>query len=65
MFFFENYKKALLDIKEYLQKDLAPLEIQAAQIYGSSTYKRGFIPGVSDIDICVYTDKMNSRMLMT
>lgn len=46
MLFFENYKKALLDIKEYLQKDLAPLEIQAAQIYGSSTYKRGFIPGV-------------------
>lgn len=58
--FLENYKNALNDIKRYLQIDLAPLEIQAAQIYGSSTYKKGFIPGVSDIDICVYTNKMNT-----
>ncbi len=41
-----------------MQKDLAELEIQAAQIYGSSTYGKGFIEGVSDIDICVYTNKM-------
>lgn len=34
------------------------MEIQAAQIYGSSTYGKGFIEGVSDIDICVYTNKM-------
>lgn len=58
--FLDNYKNALNDIKRYLQTDLAPLDIQAAQIYGSATYPKGFIPGVSDIDICVYTNKMNT-----
>lgn len=56
--FLEKYKSALNDIKKYLQVDLNCLDIQAAQIYGSSTYGSGFKEGVSDIDICVYTDKM-------
>lgn len=56
--FLQNYQKALEDIKKYLQEDLKFLDIQAAQIYGSSTYGSGFKDGVSDIDICVYTDKM-------
>ena len=62
MLFFENYKKALLDIKEYLQKDLAPLEIQAAQIYGSSTYKRGFIPPVNLPSFCVFESIYNKKI---
>lgn len=56
--FLEKYQSALTDIKDYLQNDLKALELQAAQIYGSSTYGSGFRDGVSDIDICVYTDKM-------
>lgn len=56
--FLHRYQKALEDIKKYLQVDLKCLDIQAAQIYGSSTYGSGFKEGVSDIDICVYTDKM-------
>lgn len=56
--FLQKHQQALEDIKKYLQTDLAELEIQAAQIYGSSTYGKGFIEGVSDIDICVYTNKM-------
>ncbi|MFA7300943.1 MAG: hypothetical protein WC069_01350 [Candidatus Shapirobacteria bacterium] len=55
----DNYTEALKDITNYLQNDLAELEITAAQIYGSSTWEKGFIPGISDIDICVYTDKFN------
>lgn len=56
--FLSRYKDALRDIKNYLLTDLKELDIQAAQIYGSSTYGKGFRDGVSDIDICVYTDKM-------
>jgi hypothetical protein len=57
----ENYSNALNDVTEYLLVDLKELDIQAAQIYGSSTYKKGFVPGVSDIDICVYTDKFSKE----
>ncbi len=56
--FLTQYKNALKDIKKYLQSDLKYLDFQAAQIYGSSTYAFGFKEGISDIDICVYTDKM-------
>ena len=44
--FLEKYKSALMDIKRYLQVDLRCLDIQAAQIYGSSTYGCGFKDGV-------------------
>lgn len=53
-----EYEAALNYMKRYLLQDLEELEIVSAQIYGSSTYEEGFIPGVSDIDICVFTPKM-------
>lgn len=56
--FLEKYTKALEDVKQYLQVDLKELDFQAAQVYGSATYGFGFKDGISDIDICVYTDKM-------
>ena len=43
-----------------MQGDLKDLNFQAAQIYGSATYEHGFKDGISDIDICVYTDKMGN-----
>ena len=58
--FLSKYQNALTDIKRYLLEDLRELDIQAAQIYGSSTYGQGFRDGVSDIDICVYSDKMGT-----
>lgn len=58
--FLSKYQNALTDVKSYLLEDLKELDIQAAQIYGSSTYGQGFKDGVSDIDICVYTDKMGT-----
>ena len=56
----DRYSGALSDIKKYLQQDLRELEITSAQIFGSVTHEKGFIDGVSDIDICVYTDKLNT-----
>lgn len=58
----DRYSGALSDIKKYLQQDLRELEITSAQIYGSVTYEKGFIDGISDIDICVYTDKFNTML---
>ena len=55
--FFE-YKDALDYAKRYFLSDLKELEIVSAQIYGSSTYEEGFINGVSDIDVCIFTPKM-------
>lgn len=56
----DNYSDALDDIKKYLQQDLIELEITSAQIFGSATHEKGFIKGISDIDICVYTNKLNT-----
>jgi hypothetical protein len=55
---FSEYKEALDYAKRYFLNDLKELEIVSAQIYGSSTYGEGFVKGVSDIDICVFTPKM-------
>lgn len=55
-----KYSSALNDLKEYLQKDLQQLDIEAAQIYGSVTYDDCFVPGTSDIDVCIYTSKMKN-----
>lgn len=52
-----KYSLALEDIKNYLQKDLKVLEISSAQIYGSAAYEKGFIAGISDIDICAFSNK--------
>ncbi len=46
-----KYKLELSKIISYLKNDLHDLEIKAALVYGSSTYKDVFIEGVSDIDI--------------
>ncbi len=53
-----EYEAALNYMKRYLLQNLKELDIVSAQIYGSSTYEEGFIPGVSDIDICVFTPQM-------
>ena len=55
---FNEYKEALYYIKRYFTQDLKELEIVSAQIFGSTTYESGFVKGVSDIDICVFTPKM-------
>lgn len=57
---FNKYNEALNYIKRYFTQDLKELEIVSAQIFGSSTYEEGFIEGVSDIDICIFTPKMYS-----
>ena len=56
---FSEYKEALDYAKRYFLNDLKELEIVSAQIYGSSTYGEGFVKGVSDIDICVFTPKLS------
>lgn len=55
---FSEYKDALEFAKRYFTEDLKELEITSIQIFGSSTYEEGFVKGISDIDICVFTDKM-------
>ena len=55
---FTEYEEALAYIKRYIEQDLKDLDIVAAQIFGSSTYGEGFIKGISDIDICVFSNKM-------
>lgn len=55
---FSEYQDALDYVKRYFLSDLKELDIVSAQIYGSSTYEEGFIKGVSDIDICIFTPKM-------
>lgn len=57
----KKYKTALLDVKKYLQEDLSSLGIESALIYGSSTYPKGFIDGVSDIDICAYSQEIKKE----
>lgn len=55
---FNEYKEALDYMKRYFTRDLKELSIVSAQIFGSSTYEEGFIKGVSDIDVCIFTPKM-------
>lgn len=55
---FNEYNEAMQYIKRYFMQDLEKLEIVSAQIFGSSTYDEGFVKGVSDIDICIFTPKM-------
>ena len=55
---FTEYQNALDYAKKCFLQDLKELEINSAQIFGSSTYEDGFVEGVSDIDICIFTSKM-------
>ncbi len=53
-----NYREVLDDVKRYFKENLRELEIVSGLIYGSATYEKGFIEGLSDIDVCVFTNKM-------
>lgn len=56
-----EYKEVIEFAKRYFIYDLKELEISSAQIFGSMTYNKGFIKGVSDLDICIFTKKMNTE----
>ncbi|MBR2787488.1 MAG: hypothetical protein IKD76_08500 [Clostridia bacterium] len=53
-----EYKDAVEYIKRYFVKDLEKLEITSVIMYGSATYEKGFVKGISDLDICAFTNKM-------
>ena len=57
----EKYEGVLEDLKRYFLEDLKELEVISALIYGSATYEVGFKDGLSDIDICIFTEKMYTK----
>lgn len=56
----DSYKTELEFAQNFFLDDLSDLRLTSGIIYGSSTYEQGFIEGVSDIDICVYSELMNT-----
>lgn len=56
----DEYTSELEFAQKFFLEDLAKLRLTAGIIFGSSTYEEGFVHGVSDIDICIYSDVMNT-----